>query len=110
MPPTPKAPTPTIGAVEPPPRKRKRKVTLSDDVLSALQAALSTSTWTGNGIDYDGDDGAKNATTAARIYRRDLARAMSISDRKIRTRVWETEPESGVWRFGLQLRDDNGNS
>jgi len=100
-------PTITIGEATPPARKRQRKITLPAEVLDALQTAISPEKWTGNGLDYDGEDGAKNATTAARIYRRDLARHMSISERKIKTRVWESE--DGKWRFALQMRNENGN-
>lgn len=108
MPPRPSAATPAIniGAVTPPPRKRERKITLPADVLDALQEALSPDGWTSNGILYEGEEAAKDATTAARVYRRDLARHMSVSERKIRTRVWE---DGDGWRFALSLRSENGN-
>jgi hypothetical protein len=96
----------TIGAIQPPPRKRERKVTLAPEVLTALQESLSPDTWTGNGVRYEGEDGAKDATTAARVYRRDLSRHMNITERRIRTRVWEQE--EGVWMFALALRNENG--
>jgi len=109
MPRTPAADSPTIsiGAVQPPPRKRERKITLPVEVLDALKESLSTDTWTGNGVMYEGEDGAKDATTAARVYRRDLSRHMNVSERKIRTRVWEQN--EGAWMFALSLRAvDNG--
>lgn len=82
---------PVIGKVTPPPRKRKTKQTLPDELLSQLAENLSTTEWVTNGVTYDGDEGAKNAATEARIYRRDLSRHLNIVERDIRTRVWEDE-------------------
>jgi hypothetical protein len=82
-------------------------MTLPGDVLDAFRDNLSPDTWTGNGVTYPGEEGAKDATTAARIYRRDVARHMGISERKIRSRVWEQE--EGIWVFALSLRNENGN-
>jgi hypothetical protein len=99
------APAVTIGAVTPPPRQRERKITLPNDVLDALAAALSATTWTGNGVQYGGEDGNKDATNAARIYRRDLSRHANIAERDIRTRVWDAG--DGNWMFALKRRSES---
>jgi hypothetical protein len=99
-------PAVTIGVVEPPQRKRQRKITLPVDVLDALKANLSPDAWMGNGVTYTGEDAEKDATTAARIYRRDLARHMNITERQIRTRVWGDEDNG--FMFALRGRSSDG--
>lgn len=107
MPPSPTAANAVqIGNVEPPARKRERKITLPVEVLDALKAAISKTAWTGNGVEYGGEDGAKDASNAARVYRRDLSRHLDVTERNIRTRVWESS--DGKWMFALRLRE-NGN-
>lgn len=108
MPPTPKAPTPTIAKIQPPARRRKTKQTLTADILVALADNLSETEWVSNGLTYDGEEGQKNATTEARVYRRELARHLNMQERDIRTRVWETEDG---WSFALLRRkQENGAS
>lgn len=99
---------PVFGVIAPPPRKRKTKQVVPDDVLKAIASAITPETWIGDAsMVFDGDDGQKNAGNEARIYRRDLARHMGRPERSIRTRVWETETG---WQFALSLRADNGGS
>lgn len=93
---------PVFGIIAPPPRKRKTKQVVPTDVLEALAGAISEETWLGDAtMFFDGEDGQKNASNEARIYRRDLARHMGREENSIRTRVWETE---NGWQFALALR------
>lgn len=85
------AAVPVIQKVTPPPRKRKTKQTLPDELLVQLAENLSSTEWLTNGVSYDGEEGEKNATTEARIYRRDLSRYLKVVEREIRTRVWQDE-------------------
>jgi hypothetical protein len=97
---------PVFGTIAPPPRRRKTKTTLPADVLTALAGAITSSDWIGDAsMFFDGDDGQKNASNEARLYRRDLSRHMEIAERDVRTRVWETEDG---WQFALRLREKDG--
>lgn len=93
---------PVFAVIAPPPRKRKTKQVVPTDVLDALAAAINDEIWLGDAtMFFDGEDGQKNASNEARIYRRDLARHMEREENSIRTRVWETE---NGWQFALSLR------
>jgi hypothetical protein len=93
-----------FGIIAPPPRRRKTKTTLPADVLEALAGAITKDAWLGDAsMFFDGDEGQKNASNEARIYRRDLARHLDVAERTIRTRVWETE---NGWQFAIRLRSE----
>lgn len=97
---------PVFAIIAPPPRKRKNKQVVPTEVLDALAGAINEDGWLGDAtMFFDGDDGQKNASNEARIYRRDLARHMNREERSIRTRVWETE---NGWQFALALRKADG--
>lgn len=93
----------TLTKVTPPKRNRATKQTLSDDLLAQLRENIDAESWLTNGVSYDdSDDGQKDATNDARVWRRDLARFLNIEERGVRTRVYKDDEG---FHFALMLRE-----
>jgi hypothetical protein len=108
---------PVRGSVEslsvrvPPVRRKANTVTVPGEIVAAIVAQIDGENWLSNGEVYEGETAQNDAQRDAKIYRRDVARALKTKERTVRTRVWEntddTGEEDGTWSFGLKLRGDS---